>query len=230
MSWKSLVFAMATLLPAAAMSQEPAEDSSAVQAESQFVGRYDGNSFETAMGMVVRADGTFEWGLSVGALDLRAQGTWFESYDKIIFASDPKPVPPEFFWSGIEQEDGGPFLRIIWQSTAKPFSYAHVRGLCTNGELLHGPVMADGWSPKDSCDRVATIQFYIPSYDFLSQPIELIGNRTTRPGQTIRIAFHPNDLGVANFDGVTGRLEDGRLQIQSDLGVMTLRKVSAQNE
>lgn len=215
-------------LPAIANAQDtPTQQPEAETAErSQFVGRYDGNSFETAMGMVVRPDGTFQWGLSVGGLDLRAEGTWKEANGFIVLKSDPKPVAPEFTWSAVEDASDGPFLRIVWADSGKPFSFADVRGLCANGELIVTPVIDGDWSPGETCDKPETIELYLRTYQVLSGPFELKGEREVQAGQTIVFDFHRNDLGVADFDGVTGQLVDGELRLESSLGAMALRKLS----
>lgn len=205
--------------------QSEAQEAPQTQEQSKFVGRYDGNSFETAMGMIVREDGTFGWGLSVGGLDLRANGTWQEINGAILFKSEPKPVAPEFVWREVETTPGGPFLRIEWADSGKPFSFADVRGLCTNGELIVTPVMDGEWSPGDTCDKPEAIELYLRSYQVLSGPFELRGERKVGDGQTIVFDFHRNDLGVADFDGVMGWLENGELRVESSLGAMTLRKL-----
>lgn len=242
MHFKPLVLALALSLPANALpspavaqetpskdgsapEQESSEEASQHPEQSQYAGRYNGNSFETAMGMIVRANGEFEWGLSVGGLDLRATGTWQEINGAIVFKSEPKPVPPEFIWSAVEDSEGGPFLRIQWADSGKPYSFADVRGLCANGEVVMLPVMDGKWSPGETCDKPETIELYLRSYQVLSGPFELKGERAVHEGQTIVFDFHRNDLGVADFDGVTGVLVDGEMRLESSLGNMTLRKM-----
>ncbi|WP_298306938.1 hypothetical protein [uncultured Erythrobacter sp.] len=226
MPLKPLISLFALALPLTAVAQEQAHEPSEENAEqSQFVGRYDGSSMETAMGMVVRPDGSFQWGLSVGSLDLRAKGTWYEQGGMIAFTSDPKPVAPEFVWSGIEETGDGPFLRINWAGTEDPFTYADVRGLCANGDLINTALTEGVWSPDESCDKVVTIEFYLSSYQVLSAPFELVGERKVNERQTIQIEFHRNDLGLADFDGVTGVLQEGKLRLEGSLGAMTLRKL-----
>jgi len=237
MRFKTLTLAAAVALPSMALAQEalPSEQTAPEQSstgaeQSQFVGRYDGSSMETAMGMVVREDGTFQWGLSVGGLDLRAKGTWTERGGAIVFASDPKPVAPQFIWDGVETTKDGPFLRIEWKDSGKPFSFADVRGFCANGELVVLPVIDGEWSPGPLCDRPLVIELYLRSYQVLSGPFELKRERAVEEGETIRFVFHRNDLGVADFDGITGFLEDGTLRMDSSLGPMTLRKLAPPSE
>lgn len=235
MHLKTLITALALALPLSALppsalaqdaaSPEPAPEPKP-QEQSPFVGRYDGSSMESAMRMIVREDGTFQWGLSVGSLDLRAAGTWAQRGGRIVFASDPKPIAPEFIWDAVETTQDGPFLRIEWAESGEPFSFADVRSLCANGELVTMPVMDGAWSPGDACDRPSKIELYLRSYQVVSGPFELVGTREVTDGQTIVFKFHRNDLGVADFDGVTGRLEGEELKMESSLGAMTLRKLA----
>ncbi|MEP0392870.1 MAG: hypothetical protein ABJ205_08310 [Erythrobacter sp.] len=229
---RHLTLALAASLPSAALGQEAsssgeesATETTQTQTASQYVGRYDGNSFETAMGMIVREDGTFDWGLSVGGLDLQARGRWTEVNGAILFKSEPKPVAPQFTWSGVETTNDGPFLRIVSAESGEPFRYADVRGLCANGEVIYGTANTGEWSPDEACDKPETIELYLSSYQVLSGPFELRGERAVGEGQTGVFDFHRNDLGVADFDGVMGWLEDGKLRVESSLGAMTLRKL-----
>ena len=222
-----LLAALLLAFPVAAAAQETSEDAEQTAGEqSPFVGRYDGSSFETAMGMVVRPDGTFQWGISVGSLDLRAKGTWRENGDFIVFESDPKPVSPEFIWKGTQpRAQDGPFLRVVWAGSGRPFGYADVRGLCANGELIRSSVSDQGWSPQETCDGPATIQLFMESYQVLSPVFKISGEHAIASDETATFEFHRNDLGLLDFDGVTARLEDGTLRMESPVGAMTLRKV-----
>ena len=113
-----ILLAMAAALVA---NGEPEGDETESTAQSEFVGRYDGSSFETAMGTEVRADGTWGWGLSVGALDMRAEGVWRQEGDFIYLTSDPKPVAAEFSFSGLETSENDPWIRVVWAGNGKPF-------------------------------------------------------------------------------------------------------------
>lgn len=199
-------------------------ESEEAEPQSPFVGRYDGSGMELAMGMIVRDDGTFAWGLSVGALDLRAQGTWFEEDGTIIFVSAPKPVASEFAWSGLEQTPDIGLVRVVWSTTGRPFDRAIIDGDCANGESFRDVVGAEGWSPPSRCDEVEGFELSEEVYQVRSGPLRL-SDFGPSEGDTIRFEFRPNDLGVANFDGTMGRLADGTLTMQGPLGVLEMRKL-----
>ncbi|MEM9500659.1 MAG: hypothetical protein AAF941_02315 [Pseudomonadota bacterium] len=235
---KSLL--LCTLLLAPAANAEPETKAPEPAEESEFVGRYDGSSFETAMGMEIRADGTFNWGVSVGALDMRASGTWNEQGDWITFTSDPRPVAPEFGWSGLEQAGSGPWLRIVWASNGEPFQYGSATVTCKNGWSTTDQVPMDGWPSKDpdtynsqpedepsaldACDEPETVTLRQGVYDVRSERYVLADLGWT-PGQTARFEFHRNDLGLADFTGVTGYLEDGFIKLQGAEWPLEMRKL-----
>ncbi len=209
--------------------EEAAEQEEATQADSPFVGRYDGGQMEMAMGMIIRADGTFGWGVSVGALDMRAAGTWTQEDDTIILTSDPKPVAPEFGWPGMETVPDGKLLRIVWASNGEPFQYGSVRAICANGEVVFGQVPTEGWSPPETCDEVVNVQLKQDIYDVTSQVYDLTSTFTVSEGETIRFEFRRNDMGVADFSGVTGQLNNGLLTLQGGRWPMELRKLPPQD-
>lgn len=193
--------------------------------QTHYAGYYNGNSFETAMGMRIDEDGSFEWGLSVGALDMHAKGKWAPQGDGIVFTSDPVPVPPTFSWSGFGKVPNGPLVKIEWAESGEPFQYAEAVVRCANGHIVQSRVPAEGWSPDpDKCDvpvwlRLIEGIYNIDSEDFLLSDYDLA------PGETIRFLFHRNDLGVADFTGFTAKLEESILTLTGHERPMRFRKV-----
>ncbi|MDY7096997.1 MAG: hypothetical protein SXU28_02545 [Pseudomonadota bacterium] len=202
---------------------QPSENASS---ESPFVGTYDGSSFELASGMVIRPDGTFQWGLSVGGLDLRAQGTWRQEGDFIYLTSNPKPVAPEFRFARIETYEGAPYLRVILAKSGREFQWADARITCRNGKSFGGQVHRDGYpsnaareyddrrdseyDPLVGCDEPETVTLLQSNHAVRSKPFDL-KKLGWKPGKTAVFAFHSNDLGTLDFTGVTGYLEGERI-------------------
>lgn len=207
---------------------------------SEFVGRYDGNSFETAMGMEILADGTWGWGVSVGALDMRAKGTWRQEGDFIYLTSDPKPVAPAFGVSGLEESHAGRWFRVVWAGNGEPFQYASAIVTCKNGELIGNQVYSEGWPPPESaaddetlsadmphkveCDEPETVTLSLSMYQIRSERY-VLRDLGWEPGTTVRFEFLRNDLGVADFTGVTGYLEDGKLKLVGAEWPLELKKL-----
>jgi len=213
---------------ASAQAEEPAQEPEATnEADSpEFVGRYNGNSFETAMGMIIRADGTFVWGLSVGSLDLRAAGTWRQDGAFISLTSDPVPVAPEFGWSGYETVPNGPLIKIVWASSGEPFQYGSVKLTCRNGAEIYGQVYAEGWSPPaGECDEPVSVQLSQSTYNVTSETYDIADTFNPGEGGTVRFEFRRNDMGVADFTGVVGMLDGGILRLTGAEWPLELRKV-----
>ena len=222
-----VVFAVSAPLQA----EEPTETQEATDEAdtSEFVGRYNGNSFETAMGMIIREDGTFAWGVSVGALDMRAQGSWRQDGDVIILTSDPVPVEPEFGWSGYENVPGGPLIKVVWATNGEPFQYASVKLTCRNGAELYDQVYAEGWSPPEGeCDEPVTAVLTQSIHNVTSETYDIADRFNPGEGGTVRFEFRPNDMGVADFSGLIGHLEDGVLSLHGAEWPLELRKVAPQ--
>ena len=170
------------------------------------------------MGMIVREDGTFAWGASVGALDLRAAGTWRQRGEFILFTSDPVPVPPEFRWSGNENgaegSAGGPLAKVVWATNGEPFPHANAKLTCANGAQFHEQIPREGWSPPaGECDTPQSLQLVQSIHNVTSPVYDIADTFAAGPGQTIRFEFHANDIGVADFTGMSGVLEDGILRV-----------------
>ena len=206
--------------------EEPAETT---QVRAEFVGRYDGSAMETAMGMIIREDGTFAWGISVGALDLRAQGTWSEVGGTIVFANDPKPVPPEFRWTGTAEKPGSPFL-MVQLPNGRQLEYIDVYVRCEDTSLSFNTIPEGGLVlDSEACTEPNALALELPVSINEPQVFDLEEQGWTS-GQTILIEFHRNDFGVADFDGVTGQLEGDMLRVEGPLGAMELRKIVPQND
>ncbi|MCG6116233.1 MAG: hypothetical protein MEQ84_13670 [Mesorhizobium sp.] len=111
------------------------------EADAEFVGAYDGSSFETYMAMQIFGDGTFEWVLAVGGLDLRSKGVWRARGGEIHFTTIPAPVPPQFRFLRFEERSAQtPEILQVWVSgpSGKLFTNADVTIECANGNKIFG--------------------------------------------------------------------------------------------
>jgi hypothetical protein len=195
------------------------------------VGVYDGSSFETYMAMQLRADGTFEWVLAVGGLDLRSQGEWRERDGEIHFTTLPTPVSAEFRLLGLEPQTVS--LKQIVQVRAtlpdgRPFTNADVTIECANGTLISDflagstAYFEDYQAPE--CDRPVAVRVRQSAYDVKS-PRYVLAEIGWQPEQALHLEFVPNDIGVYDLTGMHGRLADGILAIDGPLGPAKFRKV-----
>ena len=91
-------------------------------------GFYDGGGFEIAAGLELRPDHRFRYGLSYGAIDEEAQGTWALGEGGVLLTSDPI-TPPRFALVGEAAGEPGHY-RIaldVPEGLSRPFFAALVR-------------------------------------------------------------------------------------------------------
>ena len=96
-----LLPAIALAMPALAADEHPAS----------LVGAYDGGQMEMAAGLELTKDGKFRFGLSYGALDEAAAGTWSATADMVTlvvqqYASNDPDSDGKFGVSVLKVEDG----------------------------------------------------------------------------------------------------------------------------
>ncbi len=219
-----LTLSLAFVFPSKAEEPNGSAERNADAAE--FVGRYDGSSFESAMRMIIREDGTFAWGLSVGALDLRAEGSWQQDGQRIVLTSYPVPVAPEFRRVGFEIAPNGPLVKVVWATNGEPFQYASINLTCHNGAEFYEQVYAEGWSPPEGeCDKPVSLRLTQSIHGITSKEYDLSGASNSDDVGTLVVEFHPNDIGVADFSGLIGVLEEGMLKLQGGEWPLELRKL-----
>lgn len=69
----------------------------ASDASAPLAGEYQlGGVMETGSGLLLRADGRFEWYFSYGALDLGARGKWQRKGDTVELAVEEMGFPPQY--------------------------------------------------------------------------------------------------------------------------------------
>lgn len=214
------------MLAACAASSTALETAQAVQAEavSPFVGSWDGSSFETAMFLQLSEDRTFQWALTVGGLDMTAQGNWQAEGDTVTFASDPVPVPTTIAWSGMEDAPEGPMLRVFHEN-GKPVEHSSTLTRCADGQTFLGRVGPEGSSPNpEQCPEPVSVRVLIPGIEADLPEFNLAENGW-RPGKTIRFEFQPGDYGVMDFTGMVATLDGDVLTFTEESGGDTYRRM-----
>ncbi|QDH33575.1 hypothetical protein [Porphyrobacter sp. YT40] len=239
---RPLLPCLAALLCLGNTAPEPLE---AETDPSKIAGLYNGNSFETYMAMQLLADGTFEWVLAVGGLDLRSQGLWEVRDGVIHLTTQPTPVPAEFRFVRLtertivaedeaEGDDAYPPLPPeivqvqVTRPSGKPFTDAETRTECANGTTIYGFVAgSSAYFDNDSvprCDRPIAVTVELSSYDVASPRFDLAAIGWT-PDRALQVEFIPNDIGVYDLTGMHGLLVDGVLELDGPLGRARFRQV-----
>ena len=102
-AWRALLLAVSIALAAPCVTAQDLGRAAATATET-LAGEYhlDG-VMETGSGLLLQADGRFEWFFSYGALDLAARGHWTRAGDGIDLAVDEMQFPPQVPGSRFER-------------------------------------------------------------------------------------------------------------------------------
>ena len=120
------------------------------EARSPYAGRYRVAEGPDTAGMLdLRADGSFRYFLSEGALDEQAEGTWTETGGDIRLTTAPKPVPPS--WAR-GPDSGSATLRVILADGRELAGIDFRLGLA-DGASVAGYTQAEGWSFAEPGER-----------------------------------------------------------------------------
>jgi hypothetical protein len=164
---------------------------------------------EAAGGLELTADGRFRYGLSYGALDEQAEGTWRLEGNRVRLTTDPPPRPPE--WTLVYQEKGEPALfQILLEGVSgQPIATnIEVQVRLRDGSVEKASTRAE-WleAPLDGGQVPVSLQFHVPVFEVSSPefPIDL------DKGHRLRFRLDPRDMGVRNFQDWPLEIRDGLL-------------------
>jgi hypothetical protein len=193
---------------------------------SQLVGTYDGHQMEMAVGLELKADGRFDYGLSYGALDERASGTWRVDGNDVLLTSDPV-TPPTF--TLLEQRptsDGKTHLVLdLPKGWTRQYFDAEI-GLA-DGRFVGGQLSDDSDAISLAPgDRPASLRLALGVYDLRSDAFRLDGTAAS----TIHVRFEPNDLGKVAFAKTPLRIDGSNLLFERHGRSIVFRRVGTSTE
>lgn len=198
--------------PALAQQAQRAPDA---EHPAALVGEYVHSQMELAAGILLNADGTFLYGLTVGSLDERAQGRWAASGDRIAFTSDPRPVAPTITAGTIDGDTGQPFAIRVLTPRGDDMPGVDFTIAFDNGEPLEGHMLGEPWSfPEDESRTPRSVTFEMPGYRLRSEPMPL----DRKDGTTANFILTPNDFGVADLTGAHADIEGETLTLHHPSG------------
>ncbi len=184
----------------------------AIRDEADIPGEYrDRSSFEMFHGLRLHEDGTYEWAISVGAMDRRSSGTWAVEDYGIVLTTTPTPVAPEFRQEEPDTAEDAPFLQISWPN-GNGIAGINFVLMCEDGKQISHYTQEDGWDlVPGECD--------VPVSLSLTESIHEIGpayfNLEEQPDRLpdrLRFTLVPGDFGVEDMTGtVILQTEDGIL-------------------
>lgn len=195
--------ALAVAVPLAALAKAPSGPSK----HTDVVGMYDGGQTEMAVGLELRDDGRFRYGLSYGALDEQAQGTWTSNEDEVLLTSDPF-VPPRFVLVNRLDAPVGQLKIILDLPDGMSRQYFDAEVRLADGRVVDHQ-LNDRQEPLafDPRENPVSVALTLPIFGLRSETLELSGVG----GSAIRFRFEPNALGTVAFSKTALRKDHGTL-------------------
>jgi hypothetical protein len=162
---------------------------------------------EAAGGLELRADGSFRYALTYGALDERAEGRWRQEGTRVLLTTMPAPRPPVFSKGGAEPGDPATFELLLETAEGQPIENFEVLVTLADGSEHRAQTRRD-WlqAPLDAAHQPIAVRFRIPVFGVESEKLPLEIGRFHR----YRFRFDPADLGVRDF-------RDWPLDVKGDL-------------
>lgn len=168
---------------------------------------------DVASGLRLGKDGRFQYFLSAGALDERAEGRWRAAGRTVVLSTEPKPLPPLF--------QRGPSARTRAAALTVKVSSPGGGGIAgvdlrigfDQGEPFVDYTQEDGWSlPADEKRVPRWIELAVPMHGLGSPrfPIDLAS------GNALAFTLVPNDLGAIDFAGVKVEISGKALIVHRD--------------
>lgn len=203
--WSNL--AAAAILGGAALAATSGASFAAGPSMASLAGVYDGGQMEVAAGLELKADGTFRYELSYGALDEEASGRWSLSGGQILLTSAPVK-PPRF--SVVSQEKGADGVLKITMDFKDPYQQQDFDALIEKsaGKWDEQQLGIEGlsWSFPPDAPPVG-VRLGVSVYQIASDELKL----DPKSGYTIVYHFEPNDLGKVAFDATPVKIVNGEL-------------------
>lgn len=168
-------------------------------------GFYDGNGFEIAAGLELRADHRFRYGLSYGAIDEEANGRWDFGRGGVLLTSDPV-TPPRFVMVSEAAGAEGRFhvALDVPEGLSRQFFAVLVR--FSDGRAIQRQLGEEGLDLDLAAGQhPVSLTLLLPIYDLESETFTL----AAAAGGSAQFRFDPNDLGRVAF-------ADTRLTYQGD--------------
>lgn len=174
------------------------DDAAAVQIDI-IPGEYrDRASFEMFHGLLLREDGTFEWAISVGAMDRRSSGTWEQHDGYALLTTSPVPTAPEFVRQENDPAQDAPFLLVSW-ANGNGIPGIEFTLSCEDGKQISHYTQYDGWRlVPGECDAPVSITLTESVHDIGPAYFQLEGQT-----EALRFTLVPNDFGVEDLTGAT---------------------------
>ncbi|NIJ18491.1 hypothetical protein FHS95_000160 [Sphingomonas naasensis] len=187
-------------------------------------GEYRLSEMELVAGIRLNADGSFQYGLTVGALDESAQGRWEAAGNRIRLTSVPRPVAPTIAPARIETAaPGTPFaIRLVWPN-GRDVPGVDLRIAFDSGEPLDSYLAGGPWSLPEGERRVPRfVTFSLAPYRLQSARLPL----DAATGRVAMFTLTPNDFGVIDLSDVPAEIVGDTLVLHRPEGTMRFKRVA----
>ena len=214
--------AVVACLFASAQAQEVTRPASPPAAASP-AGEYVLSQMELVAGIRLNEDGTFLYGLTVGALDESAQGRWEASGNRIELTSVPRPVAPTITPARIDAAPGSPFAIRVLGPGGHDVPGVDFKIEFDSGEPLESYLPGGPWSLPPEERRVPRfVTFSMASYRLLSARLPL----DAKAGTVATFTLTPNDFGVIDLSGAHAEIVGETLTLYRPEGAMRFKRVA----
>jgi hypothetical protein len=185
------------------------------------VGDYVHSEMELVSGIRLSPDGRFQYGLTVGSLDERAEGRWKLVGNRIDLISDPRPVAPTITAGRIDAAPNQPFAIRVVAPNGRDVPGVDLSIEFDTGEPLESYLGGGLWSlPPDERRTPRFVTFSMASYRVRSERLPL----TAEPGRIAIFKLTPNDFGVVDLTGAQAELEGESLTLHRPEGSMRFKR------
>lgn len=186
------------------------------------VGEYVFSQMELIAGLRLNADGTFEYGLTVGSLDEGAQGRWKRVGSRIQLVSDPRPVAPTVTPGTIEATPGKPFAIRVRGPNGHDISGIDLRIDFATGDPITSYLDGGPWSfPTDERRQPRSVTFTLTGYRIDSGPLPL----RAEYGTTANFLLTPNDFGIVDLTGTYLEPQEAILLLSRPEGTIAFKRL-----
>ncbi len=180
---------------------------------SGYVGKYVHSEMELAAGLWLKADGTFQYFLTVGSLDERAIGRWTASGDRIILVNDPVPVPPTITAGPVGRDPPTKLRLKVTTPSGRGVPGVDLIVGFDAGSLVEEYTQANGWTlPADEKREPRWVTLSMSSYGLHSARFPIVA----QTANAMTYILTPNDIGVVNFAAVNVTMEGESLTVMRE--------------
>lgn len=220
LGWRSLISIATVLsLAAPALATPPLSES----ARADIIGTYDGGQMEMAVGIELLSNGRFRYGLSYGALDEQAHGTWTVNGSNVLLTSDPVVAPRFILVSQRDAPSGQLGMKLdLPNGMSRQYFSAELHML--DGSVVDHQ-LSDRNEPLDfePGGRPVAVSLLLPVFGIRSESVRLNGFK----GSDIYFRFEPNDLGTVDFSGTALRQDQRDLILVRHGRTIRFRRLAA---